>query len=573
MMRAVSVPSVLSQLALRVWQLCFRPLVSIADKQESNRARNAAFVSGVQLVSFSLFYVYRLGTVPNLLLSYRLIAATILICFTLAYVLSRFGQHQIAIWLSVITISALLYVSTLIGAVVNISYVLSPLHWLLAMLLVMSWLVRPVAILVLTVVNFLVLILIALLRPDLIQYNMGPVYLQIFTIATLILAYSIFRDRDQQVIEARSRELSQSEDRYRTLFDSGFDSVVVHRDFRIIDVNTAAEALTGYSRQELLAMRTLDLLTPESLKQVPLPTQTPPTAQYEMDGIRKDGTVFPVEIRSKAILYQGQPARALSVRDMSLQRESEANRTAVLIEQQRTKLMRDFLRNASHDLRTPMAVMNTKLYLIERYLDQPEKALDQINGIKSQVSRLSQMLDDMLFLTQLDQTPLELELAPINLNEIADWLRLRYQAQAANQKITLQVDRVPDPVLVLADTAELMRALQRLVENALLYTSDAGTITLRTRRTADTGLIEIADTGIGIPPEALPHLFERFFRVDDARNSDSGGAGLGLPIAHALIEAHQGRITVQSSLGKGSTFAVQLPLAPASATETLASSL
>jgi len=72
--------------------------------------------------------------------------------------------------------------------------------------------------------------------------------------------------------------------------------------------------------------------------------------------------------------------------------------------------MRDFLRNASHDLRTPMAVMNTKLYLIERYLDQPEKALDQINGIKAQVSRLSQMLDDMLFLTQLDQAPLELQL-------------------------------------------------------------------------------------------------------------------------------------------------------------------
>ena len=183
------------------------------------------------------------------------------------------------------------------------------------------------------------------------------------------------------------------------------------------------------------------------------------------------------------------------------------------------------------------------------------------------------MLDDMLFLTQLDQAPLELQLAPINLNEIVEWIRLRYQAEAANQKITLQFDMVPESVVVLADTAELVRALQRLVENALLYTSDDGTIILRTRRTADYGMIEIADTGIGIPPEALPHLFERFFRVDNARNSDSGGAGLGLPIAHALIEAHHGQITVQSSLGKGSTFAVQLPIAPASATETLASSL
>jgi len=234
------------------------------------------------------------------------------------------------------------------------------------MLLVMSWLLPPRSMLILTALNSVVLILIPVFRPDLTAFNMGPVYLQIFnmgpvylqifTIAGLILAYALFRYRDLQVIESRTRELSQSEDRYRTLFDSGFDSVVVHRDYKIIDVNPAAEALTGYSRQELLSMRTLDLLTPESLKQVPSPSQTPPTAQYEMDSVRKDGTVFPVEVRSKAILYQGQPARALSVRDLSVQRESEANRTAVLIEQQRTKLMRDFLRNASHDLRTPMAI-------------------------------------------------------------------------------------------------------------------------------------------------------------------------------------------------------------------------
>lgn len=572
-MRAFSIPSALTQIALRIWQICFTPVVPIADQLEWKRARNAAFVSGVQMVSFSLFYVYRMVTVSHLSISYRLINAAILVCFVVVYVLSRFGRSRLAIWLGFTGLSASLYAASLLGAVVSILYVLSPLYWILAMLLVMSWLLPPRSMLILTALNSVVLILIPIFRPDLTAFNMGPVYLQIFTIAGLILAYALFRYRDLQVIESRTRELSQSEDRYRTLFDSGFDSVVVHRDYKIIDVNPAAEALTGYSRQELLSMRTLDLLTPESLKQVPSPSQTPPTAQYEMDSVRKDGTVFPVEVRSKAILYQGQPARALSVRDLSVQRESEANRTAVLIEQQRTKLMRDFLRNASHDLRTPMAVMNTKLYLIERYLDQPEKALDQINGIKAQVSRLSQMLDDMLFLTQLDQAPLELQLASVNLNDIADWLRLRYQADATSQGITLQVEVAPEAIFVLADTAELVRALQRLVENALLYTSDDGTIILRTRRTADYGMIEIADTGIGIPPEALPHLFERFFRVDNARNSDSGGAGLGLPIAHALIEAHHGQISVQSTLGKGSTFAIQLPLAPASVTETLASSL
>jgi PAS domain S-box-containing protein len=561
------------QFCQNLWMLGTAPWVPMPDATEKRLAQNTAFVMGGEALAFGLFYGYRLLTEPVMTNLYRLTNGTVLVTLAGAYLLSRAGRHRMAAWLSAIVVSFIIFVVVLTGAVILPEYVLSPLSWNAVQLLVVSWVLRPRSTLLLAAANIVALCLLPIVRPDLIAYNLAPVALQVILLAVFIVANTFFRQRDQQVIEARTLELSQSESRYRTLFDNGFEGVLVHRDFQIVDVNPALEIMTGYTRQELLTMRTLDLLTEESRRMVPPPGQIPHTAQYEMEAIRKDGALFPVEVRSKAIEYQGKAARALSVRDLSTQREAEANRTAVLLEQKRNEFMQVFIRNVSHDLRTPMAIINTRLYLAEKHLHQPEKTQEYLDGIKHQITHLSHILDDMLLLTRLEQDPMTPAIGPVDLNAVAGWVQSRHKTEAVSLGISLSIEATPEAVIVQADAAELLRALQRLLENALQYTSPDGHVIIRTRRADPDGVIEVEDTGSGIPSEALPHLFERFYRVDESRNTETGGAGLGLPIAHHLIKAQGGRIMVESTLGKGSTFSVHLPLATDPSTESRPGSL
>jgi PAS domain S-box-containing protein len=544
-----------------LWAAGTAPLRPAATPQEQRQAQSMAFVLAGEALAFSAFYAYRLLTELHLTDIYRLTNGLLIATFLVMYGWSRLGYARTAAWVSSVIISIMVYAVVLTGSVIDRTYILTPLTWIGVQILVVSWVLSARSTMLLALVNMIGLFALPVIRPDLAAFNMAPIILQDVLLAILIVANAYFRQRDHQVIEARTAALAESESRYRTLFESAFDSVLVHRDFQIVDANPALETMTGYNRAELLTLKTLDLITPESRLRVPPADQLQQTHTYTMEGVRKDGSVFPVEVRSKLIDFQGQPARALSVRDLSAQREAESNRAAMLLEQERAQIMRDFIQTASHDLRTPMSIMNTKLYLLERLLDQPEKAREHIGGLAHQVARLSHIIDDMLLLTKLDQAAPPTALAPVDLNNLADWLLSRYQAQAKHEGVHLRRETPAQPVIVLGDAPELMRAIERLLENALHYTQREGRIILRVREAAGQGIIEVEDTGIGIPAEALPHLFKRFYRVDAARGTDTGGAGLGLAIAHRLVNVQGGSITAHSVIDQGSTFTISLPLA------------
>src|SRR5262249_53044232 len=127
----------------------------------------------------------------------------------------------------------------------------------------------------------------------------------------------------------------------------------------------------------------------------------------------------------------------------------------------------------------------------------------------------------------------------------------------------LRVDLLENaPATVVGDAARLRRLFRSLLANAVKYTDAGGTIGIRSALGADAVRVSIRDSGIGIPPESLPHVFERFYRADPARSRDTGGSGLGLSLAQWIAEAHGGSIAVESAVGRGSTFTVTLPLAP-----------
>jgi PAS domain S-box-containing protein len=244
--------------------------------------------------------------------------------------------------------------------------------------------------------------------------------------------------------------------------------------------------------------------------------------------------------------------------DMTERKRAEQQAIELGTQRARTKMLADFVRDASHDFRTPLSTINTSLYLLRRVTDR-EQQLQRINVIEQQAAQVARLVEGLLTMTRLDSEAI-FNFQPQDLNRLARDVYMRMSPQAADKQLELVLDLANDLSLVPVDAVELGTALMNLVENAVQYTAPGGSVTLRTRAGRDCVLIEVSDTGIGIGDEDLPHIFERFYRADKARSAETGGVGLGLPIALKIVEAHKGRIEVETAPGDGSTFRLVLPV-------------
>jgi two-component system OmpR family sensor kinase len=218
---------------------------------------------------------------------------------------------------------------------------------------------------------------------------------------------------------------------------------------------------------------------------------------------------------------------------------------------------RQFIADASHELRTPISVLRAETEWAldrERTTQQYKDAL----GVGRRAAlRMQDIVERLLALVRAEMAPEVREAAPVAirplLDDVAAWLAPMAQARG----IRLTIDG--DPFAVNGDAEQLREALNNVIANAILYNDAGGSVTISTRRSGALARIEVADTGIGIPPEAVPRVFDRFFRVDKARSRDLGGSGLGLSIARTILVAHGGDITCSSEPGVGSMFVISLP--------------
>lgn len=218
-----------------------------------------------------------------------------------------------------------------------------------------------------------------------------------------------------------------------------------------------------------------------------------------------------------------------------------------------------FTADASHELRAPIAAMlsNAQVALIPPY-DETEQQFRLQNIIKTAKS-MSSLVSNLLFLSR-HEGALNLDSLPnVNLVEVLKTLALEYQSQNNHSNLTVQLPE--KPIYIKADADLLKQAVINLLDNAFKYTPNNKTVELKLLSQPHGAIIEVKDNGIGIPLEDLPHIFERFYRVDKARTRNSGGFGLGLAIVKQIVQAHQGEITVNSILGNGSTFQIKLPVA------------
>lgn len=217
-----------------------------------------------------------------------------------------------------------------------------------------------------------------------------------------------------------------------------------------------------------------------------------------------------------------------------------------------------FVADVSHELRSPLTAVRGNLDLLKRgAAEDPAELAQMIEAMDSETARMSRLVSDLLLLERQD-SGVPIAKQPIELDTLM--LEVYRQAHITAKGITLTLG-AEDQAIIVGDRDRLKQVLLNLVDNAIKYTPQGGKVTLSLTKEDPWVKVAVQDTGIGIAQENLPNLFERFYRVDKARSRDAGGTGLGLAIAKSVVDAHNGKITVESQLGKGSTFTVWLPLA------------
>ncbi len=218
---------------------------------------------------------------------------------------------------------------------------------------------------------------------------------------------------------------------------------------------------------------------------------------------------------------------------------------------------------ASHDLRTPLTSLRVMIdALTDGVVEDSETVSRYLSQSQAEITRMSKLIDDLFELAQLDSGYLNLDFEWIDLSDLISDTLESFAARANTQGVVLEGTVDPQIDLVWADPEKLSRILDNLVSNALRYTASSGTISLQAEVDESLTIIQVSDSGSGILPEDLPHLFDRFYRGEKSRTRDKGldgGVGLGLAIVKGLVEAHGGEISVKSDLGQGTTFSFNLP--------------
>ncbi|MBR5224343.1 MAG: HAMP domain-containing histidine kinase [Clostridia bacterium] len=219
-----------------------------------------------------------------------------------------------------------------------------------------------------------------------------------------------------------------------------------------------------------------------------------------------------------------------------------------------------FVSNASHELKTPLATIKILVESMMYEENMPkELRAEFLSDINKEIDRLSSVVGDLLTLVHIDSNKLRLRREMIVFADTVRESAGRLAPLAKKREQTLDI-QISDSCEMFADPGKLGQVCYNIIENAIKYTPDGGKITVKLKKSGRDAVLEITDTGVGIPPEDQPHVFDRFYRVDKARSRDTGGTGLGLSIVQQIIRLHAGSIQVFSEVGKGTTFVIQLPV-------------
>ena len=269
---------------------------------------------------------------------------------------------------------------------------------------------------------------------------------------------------------------------------------------------------------------------------------------------------------SMEIRTLGPPARTLEVEMAALPTETQRSGVVAVFhditERKRIEEMRrDFVANVSHELRTPLtAIRGSVETLLDGPVDNPQFTRRFTEMIERQVRRFEAIVMDLLELAKIESGDISLNYEEISAEKLAETVRESISDLAAERNVALNFELPPHPLVFRGDRRQVEQAILNLMDNAVKYTQEGGQVQFKVFLANNMVHLAVRDTGPGIHPEHLPRIFERFYRVDRNRSRELGGTGLGLSIVKHIVQAHKGRVEVDSFPGRGSTFTIILPV-------------
>jgi PAS domain S-box-containing protein len=379
-----------------------------------------------------------------------------------------------------------------------------------------------------------------------------------------------FRDITRQ--KRAERELKESEDRFRALSDAATEAIIIHERGVIRLANKGAEQMFGYDPGELTGKDANELAREDFRAATRQSVQSSGDQTYEAIGLRKDGSTFWGEVRSRVTEYEGRPARVTGIRDITDRRLLEEARERLLAQEREARLQAersvrlydDFLALASHELKTPLTPLKTYLQLLRLALqEQPlpdphrtELLREALQNTDREYDRLLRLIDDLLDVSSLTAGRLLLTREPCDLGLLVREVVACFSSEARRARCDLRVEAQPG-VVASWDGVRIRQVVTTLLSNALKF--GAGhPIDVQVARMGERATLAVTDHGIGIDAREQQRIFERFARAAPIQHY--GGLGLGLYIAREILTAHGGTITVTSEPGKGARFLVELPI-------------
>lgn len=353
----------------------------------------------------------------------------------------------------------------------------------------------------------------------------------------------------QRKLHRRLGQLRENSERLATVLGSMVEGVIaVDADRKILLANEAGRTLLDFVTADAIDRPLLEVTRSRAVHdavETAFRVEQPVQREFEAPGAVRRALLL------RATRLPGEPCPGVMVvlHDVTELRRLE-------------NLRRELVANVSHELKTPLASIKAYAETLRLgAINDPDHNLAFVGRIEEQADRLHQLILDMLQIARIESGQETFDIGPVPIADVVATCVAQHVSAAEQRRIRLIVDAPEQPLQVMADDEGVLTILNNLVDNAIKYTPEDGSVTVRWRAMDDHVILEVQDTGIGIAPQDQARVFERFYRVDKARSREMGGTGLGLSIVKHLAQALHGSVGLQSKPKQGSTFRVTLPRA------------